>query len=169
MVSPASEELPCSPAHTPATEFERDLLRGERPVRADRIRLAYDVLRLCRVAACVKVGRFDAAKWTTTRTNGLDIGRVIAYLARVLDDRFAPEFCALAWINALSDAVQTVQNRADNDEIDIAPCLRHILSVKIATSPTTASQDAAWQNFRDILRVLGPIFAGEVTRADLSA
>lgn len=151
-----------------ASAFERGILLGARPVRVDRLRLARDVLPLFRPAAAVEAGQVDASRWPSHRTSGLSIVKIGEYLRRVQGDRFTTAFLMMMWSNALCTMAATVQNWADGDEADVAPYLRQVMIYKLRVL-AGANPEPAWENLRGVLAVLGPIFAGEVTRADLSA
>ncbi len=158
----------------PATQFERRLLEGPVTVRVDQVRLAHDVLRLCRAASHVAIDEKHAVRYPAERIWGLSILKVKDHLARTLGAAFTTQFDTLTWKNTFSDLRTACEASADDAMVDIAPRIRNSIEgslriTSVANDAAPTFRDAAWTNFQANMRALAPIFAGEVTRADLSA
>lgn len=154
----------------PTTAFERNILAGPVMARADAVRLGHDVFRLFRAAATIKDDPAGITRYPASRIWGLSIEKVSAYLMRVLGDEFTRETMYLTWANTMNDTRVACDELVDDATVDVALRLRRCVNSLLGSTSTVPSvRTAAWQNFQMALTVLGPIFAGEVTRADLSA
>jgi len=154
----------------PTSPFERRILAGEVRVPVEAIRLGHDVFRLFRVAASVKGDRVIIDRYPPSKIWGLDIEKVAAYLTRVLGDEFARETMYLTWANSMND-LRVACGALDGDATaDVALRLRRCANAMLGSARSLSlTRSVAWKNFQMTLAVLDPIFAGEVTRADLSA
>lgn len=154
----------------PSSALERRVLAGPVMARADTVRLGHDVLRLFRAAATIKDDPAGIPRFPPDKIWGLSIEKVAAYLTRVLNDRFTRETMYLAWCNTMNDTRVACSMTAADAEVDVALRLRLTVNSLLGSSSEAPNvRTAAWQGFQMALAVLGPIFAGEVTRADLSA
>ncbi len=149
------------------TRLEANMISGDVPVRADRIVLAHDVLRLFRIAAFVQTDDNIANRYGPEKIWGLDIRKVRAHLVRTMESDFTTSFSSLTWANTFNN-LRVVATRCSGGEmIDIAPRVRMTLAAELR-APTIISRNNAWRNFQTLCRALAPIFSGEVTREELS-
>ncbi len=154
----------------PSATFERNILAGPLPARVDSVRLGHDVLRLFRIAAFLVNDPSVADRHPPEKIWGLSIRKVSEYLVRVLGDGFTRETTYLAWANVMGDTRLACERLRDDEFVDIALRLRRNVHASLRGARGVAgTRAAAWASFQMALTVLGPIFAGEVTRHDLSA
>ena len=154
----------------PASTFERNVLAGEVMARVDAVRLGHDVFRLFRAAAFLRDDQTIVKRYPPSKIWGLDIEKVAAYLARALDTGFTKETRCLTWANTMNDLRVACDKLDGTDSTDVALRLRRSVEASLqSTRELPALRSEAWGSFQMALRVLAPIFSGEVTRADLSA
>lgn len=168
MVAPTADEfrLPLPADYAPASPLEDRIVNGACPVRSDRVRLANEVLSLYRAAAHLAHDASVASRWPPERIGGLSIDKVAAHLARALEQRFTRELKMLGWTNTFDALKTATEVSLSSEAIDVAPRLRGTLDVVLRSQVTTQAEALAL--FRIVLDIVGPIFAGEVTREDLS-
>ncbi len=155
---------------SPSTNFERDVLAGEVLARVEAVRLGHDVFRLFRAAAFLRDDRTIVKRYPPSKIWGLDIEKVAAYLTRVLDTGFTKETRCLTWANTMNDLRAACDALDGSDSTDVAVRLRRSVEASLQSTLELPSLRAeAWGSFQMALLILGPIFSGEVTRADLSA
>lgn len=160
----------------PATKFERDILAGPVLASVDAVALGHDVFRLFRWASHFQGDDTRPPDPTVADRNppskiwGLSIEKVAAYLARVLGPEFKTTTMWLSWANAMNVTRSRSEGLTNDDRLDVAKHLRAAATASVRVlSHSDDARAAAYASFQMALRVLAPIFAGEVTRADLSA
>lgn len=162
---PDELRLPLPADYAPASPLEDRIVNDACPVRVDRVFLANEVVRLSRAAAYVAHSETTDAHKPLVRTTDLSIPRMATYLTNTLGDRFTRDLRLLGWIPTFDMLKTACEVSVPSEAIDVAPRLRATLAAALRSS---ASQADALALFRVVLDIVAPVFAGDVTRDDLS-
>lgn len=161
----------------PTNAFEQRIVNGDDDlVSPDAVALGHDVLRLFRFASHL-VGDESRAgdptvadRYPPSTLWDLSIEKVAAHLARTAGPDFTTKTMYLTWANTMNAVRVRREYVAPDGRINVVPKLRDTIGFAIrGHQGFPKARIEAWKNFQMAVRVLGPIFAGEVKRADLSA
>lgn len=161
----------------PCCPFEKRIINGKDDlVSPDAVALGHDVLRLFRFASFLvgddtRAGDPTVAdRYPPSKIWNLNVEKVAAHLARTAGSDFTSRTMYLTWANTMNAVRARREYVAPDGRINVVPKLRDTIGFAIrGHKDFPEARIEAWKNFQMAVRVLAPIFSGEVTRADLSA